>query len=127
MNPNMRSFALVALLLSALPLGCEAGGGPSGGSASAAERVDGARAKQLVAAGATLLDVRSAGEFADGHAPGATNIPVEELDARVRELDSERPVVTYCAVGARSRVAARLLGARGFTVYDLGSLSAWPR
>ncbi|MBI3201601.1 MAG: rhodanese-like domain-containing protein [Polyangiaceae bacterium] len=98
-----------------------------GASAQTGGRVDGTRAKQLVAEGATLLDVRSPSEFAEGHAPGAKNIPVDEVAARAGELDKSKPVVTYCAVGARSRVAAASLRASGFTVHDLGSLSAWPR
>lgn len=131
----MRAFAIPLLLTSASLIGCEAAdAAPTSGSAPAAApaaaaggRVDGARAKQLVAEGATLLDVRSAAEFAEGHAPGARNIPVGEVGARVAELDKSKPVVTYCAVGARSRQAAAELRERGFTVYDMGSLSAWPR
>lgn len=133
----MRVVVLCALSLSACSLGCEAAdAAPSGGSASAPAsapastlggRVDGARAKQLVAEGATLLDVRSPGEFAEGHAPGAKNIPVGEVGARLAELDRSRPVVTYCAVGARSRQAAAVLRENGFTVWDMGSLAAWPR
>ncbi len=131
--PTMRVVVLFAFLTSASLLGCEAAdAAPSGGSAAAPAptlggRVDGARAKQLVAEGATLLDVRSPGEFAEGHAPGAKNVPVGEVGARLAELDKSRPVVTYCAVGARSRQAAAVLRESGFTVWDMGSLGAWPR
>jgi len=128
---GVRLLSLV--LLGALVLGCEsATGAPSGASepatnaAPAGGKVGGARAKQLVAEGATLLDVRTPGEFAEGHAPGAKNIPVDQVEARSGELDKSRPVVTYCAAGARSRQAASMLRERGFTVYDLGTLSAWP-
>jgi phage shock protein E len=107
-------LALFAVLLSLA--GCEAGAAPA----------DGARAKQLVAEGATLLDVRTPGEFGGSHLPGAKNIPVDELEARVAELDKARPVVTYCAAGVRSARAASLLRTQGFAVHDLGTASAWP-
>ncbi|MBK7579678.1 MAG: rhodanese-like domain-containing protein [Myxococcales bacterium] len=120
----------VLLVLGLSASACEAGDGTrasgSGVTAQAEGRVDGARAKQLVSEGATLLDVRTADEYAAGHAGPAKNIPVGELGSRIAELDRSRPVVTYCAVGARSRQAAELLRERGFTVYDLGRLSAWP-
>ena len=44
----------------------------------------------------TVLDVRPAEEYAAGHVPGAVNIPVEELEKRLRELPKRREVVAYC-------------------------------
>lgn len=44
----------------------------------------------------TVLDVRPAEEFAVGHLPGAVNIPVGELQRRLRELPRNREVVAYC-------------------------------
>jgi rhodanese-related sulfurtransferase/DNA-binding transcriptional ArsR family regulator len=44
----------------------------------------------------TVLDVRSAGEFASGHLPGAVNIPLGELRRRLKELPSGQNVVAYC-------------------------------
>ena len=72
----------------------------------------------------TLLDVRSADEFAAGHLRGALNVPVQELNQRLAELGAkERPVAIYCRSGRRSAVAAQLLRAAGFTsVTDLGGL-----
>jgi rhodanese-related sulfurtransferase len=89
----------------------------------------GAEGKALVAAGAVLLDVRTAAEFASGHVEGAKNIPVHELEARMAELGpASTPVVVYCRSGARSARAAAMLKARGFsTVKDIGPMSAWPR
>src|SRR4029079_18065616 len=84
--------------------------------------IQGPDARKLVAAGARLLDVRSAEEFAGGHLPGAVNIPVQELDRRLAEVgprDSE--LVLYCRSGHRSGRAAELLRAHGFTrVHNLG-------
>ncbi|VWB37295.1 ArsR family transcriptional regulator [Burkholderia lata] len=64
----------------------------------------------------TLLDVRPHDEFAQGHLPGALNIPLSELDARVSELPAGTEIVAYCrgpyCVFAVEAVAA--LRARGF-------------
>ena len=89
--------------------------------------LQGAEARQLVAAGARLLDVRSADEFSRGHLPGAVNIPVQELDRRLAEVGpAERDVVVYCRSGHRSSLAAQLLRERGYTkVHNLGPMTAW--
>ena len=44
----------------------------------------------------TVLDVRPAEEFAAGHLPGALNIPVHELEKRIKELPKRREIVAYC-------------------------------
>ena len=62
----------------------------------------------------TLLDVRQPQEFRMGHIPGAKLIPVSDLTERQEELDREKPIVVYCAVGGRSRLAAQMLAGRGF-------------
>ena len=86
-----------------------------------------ADARKLVAAGARLIDVRSAGEFSGGHLEGAINIPVEKLSGRVAELKkSDKPIVLYCASGARSGHAKRILTGAGITgVHDLGAMSRY--
>lgn len=60
-----------------------------------------------------VVDVRSPEEYAEGHLPGAANIPIDDLDARLGELPAGRPVVTYCAMrhpgnSRGERAAARL-------------------
>jgi ArsR family transcriptional regulator len=69
----------------------------------------------------TVLDVRPADEFEWGHLPGAINVPLAELEARLVELDPEREIVAYCrgpwCVLAFEAVAA--LRARGFTARRL--------
>ena len=84
-------------------------------------------ARNLVAEGARLLDVRSPEEFAGGHLPGAIHIPVDELQARIYELEPrDAGVVVYCRSGRRSARAAELLRTSGFdAVHDLGSMSDW--
>lgn len=84
-------------------------------------------ARQLVAEGAQLVDVRTREEFAAGHLDGATNIPVQELEQRLGELGpKDAPVVIYCRSGRRSASAKRLLEAAGWTrVHDAGAMSSW--
>jgi len=90
-------------------------------------RVDSVQARQLVQAGARLVDVRTPSEFAAGHIPGAINIPLQQLDSRLTELQPrETPVVVYCRSGSRSGRASRVLKSAGFAaVQDLGSMSRW--
>lgn len=83
-------------------------------------------ARRLVGAGAQLVDVRTGGEFAGGHLPGAINVPVGDLSSRLRELDPQRTTVVYCQSGMRSASAARLLRKSGFReVHDLGAMARW--
>jgi rhodanese-related sulfurtransferase len=90
-------------------------------------RIDGTQARRLVDEGAFLLDVRTAGEFAGGHLPGAVNIPVDLLADGMRQLpDPNRVIVVYCRSGMRSSRAAGLLRRAGFqTVHDLGGMGNW--
>ncbi len=68
----------------------------------------------------TLLDVRTAEEFAAGSIPGAVNIPVDDLRARLGELDAKKPVYEFCRIGLRGHVAYRILSQSGFPeVYNL--------
>ena len=69
----------------------------------------------------TVLDVRPPDEFAVGHVPGALNIPLDELEARLAELDPNHEIVAYCrgpwCVLSFEAVAA--LRARGFKIRRL--------
>jgi phage shock protein E len=83
--------------------------------------------RQRLAAGARVVDVRTPGEFQRGAYPGATNIPLQVLGARLGELPKDRPVVLYCASGMRSASAARLLRRAGFAdVVNAGGLRHMP-
>jgi rhodanese-related sulfurtransferase len=84
-------------------------------------------AHRLVEGGALLVDVRSPAEFAEGHLPGAINVPVHELPARAAELGPlERAKVLYCRSGNRSAAAASALEKAGHTsVHNLGAMSRW--
>ena len=84
--------------------------------------------KDKIAAGARVVDVRTPAEFKDGSYPGAINIPVSLIPVRMNELEpKEKPVVLFCASGARSGQAARLLKQAGFVdVTNAGGLDNMP-
>jgi len=67
-----------------------------------------------------LLDVRTPKEYAEGHLPGAVNIPVDDLRGRLGELPRDRRILAYCQVGMRGYIATRILLQRGFEVANLG-------
>jgi phage shock protein E len=104
--------------------------GASGAAPSAAPagaKVDGSKAKKLVAGGARLIDVRGADEYGVKHIEGAENDPVETIDEA--DLGSkETPLVLYCSSGARSARAAATLRSKGYkNVYELGAMSNWDK
>jgi len=75
--------------------------------------------------GATLVDVRTPGEFAAGSIPGAVNLPLDDLRLRHTELD-DRPLVVHCQVGQRGHTATRLLTQLGHDVKNLdGGYKTW--
>lgn len=67
-----------------------------------------------------ILDVRSELEREMGYIQNSINIPVDDLRERLVELDKNKKIVVYCAVGIRGYVAARILEQHGFDkVYNL--------
>jgi rhodanese-related sulfurtransferase len=66
--------------------------------------------------GTFILDVRSYEEFADGHLPGATCIPLPELQARCEEISryKDTDMLVYCHAGNRSAIACQLLKNLGY-------------
>jgi len=75
----------------------------------------------------TILDVRQPGEYEEGHIPGAKLIPLPVLTDSLNEIDPSLPVVVYCAIGGRSRIAAQTLAGKGYEqVINLaGGFKAW--
>lgn len=76
----------------------------------------------------TLVDVRTPGEYNDGHLDNALNIDYNGsgFDQEVEKLDKTKPVYVYCAVGGRSASAAKILSGKGFQVVNMaGGYKAW--
>ncbi len=78
-----------------------------------------------------VLDVRTAGEYQSGHLKDAFladwNNEAEFME-RIKSLDKNKPVYTYCLSGARSGAAAEWMNKNGFTAYNLkGGIVAWKK
>ena len=74
-----------------------------------------------------LLDVRTPGEYDSGHLPGATLIPVQELESRLSEVPADTTVIVYCATASRSAEAAGILAGAGYgDVFNMAQgIQAW--
>lgn len=64
--------------------------------------------------GAFLVDVRSAGEFASGSVPGAVNIPLDQIEAKLDKFKDKRSIIVFCLSGGRSSQAHVILERNGF-------------
>ncbi len=75
-----------------------------------------------------LIDVRSPSEFASGHIPGAVNIPIEQIEGRLADLEADRQILLVCQSGMRARIAAGMLANCRKNVAVLeGGTAAWIR
>lgn len=76
-----------------------------------------------------ILDVRSPEEYAEGHIPGAINIPHDQLNFRHAEIAAykDKDIVLYCRSGRRVGIAAGTLQAAGFKklLHLVGDMGGW--
>lgn len=111
----MRIFSLcLPALAAAALLSCERGGevpetdaNPATTASEAGPiEVDGAKAAEVLASdpSITVLDVRTAEEFAEGHIKGAVNIDfnADDFETKIAALDPAKPYLVHCASGGRS-------------------------
>jgi phage shock protein E len=93
---------------------------------TASDAPDVAAARESLAKGAVLVDVRTPGEFEDGHPAKAVNVPVDEVETKVPALfKKEQPLVVACVSGKRATRAAKALHALGYTVVNGGSVTSF--
>ena len=78
-------------------------------------------------AGAVLVDVREADEYAEGHIPDAVHLPLSAIQTAPQVLsDKDAPLYLYCLSGARSGRATAALKQMGYTnVRNIGGINAW--
>jgi rhodanese-related sulfurtransferase len=77
---------------------------------------------------ATLLDVRESDEWAAGHAPGATHLPMSELTGRMGELPDGDPLYVVCRSGGRSARVVAYLSGQGYPAVNVGGgMQEWAR
>lgn len=125
----LMGLAAVSMLLTACakpdagkPDGMETSGG-------AYQKIDAAEAKRMIdAGGVTVVDVRRADEYEDGHVPGAINIPNEDIADQMPAAlpDAGTTLIVYCRSGVRSKQASDKLVRMGYRrVYDMGGILDW--
>ena len=126
-RPTILRTLAALLLTAAVALGSA---GCTSTSAGAASDLDAAAFGERVSTeGVVTIDVRTAGEYAEGHLPDALNIDVESPDfaEQIDALDRDTPYALYCRSGNRSAQALAQMQDAGFTdlAHLLGGIGAW--
>lgn len=106
-----------------------ASGSSTAPSTSAYTKITADEAQAMMDAGSpTIVDVRTAQEYAEGHVPGAINIPVENIgsDKPAELADTDADLIVYCRTGVRSKQASDKLVELGYQhVNDMGGIVDW--
>jgi rhodanese-related sulfurtransferase len=85
-------------------------------------------AEQLADSSVAVIDVRQPGEWRRGHIHGSLNLPLTQLATRLHRLPNDKTIITVCASGHRSTLAARTLQRAGYQAENLkGGMRAWSR
>ena len=71
--------------------------------------------KSVISEGAFLVDVRTPGEFAQGHVKGSVNIPLDTVASQLPKFKNKKNIVVFCRSGGRSSQAKSILNQKGFT------------
>ena len=91
-----------------------------------AGQVSAGKMPALLSANAVIVDVRSEGEYNEGHLEGVVNIPMDRFKQDIGNvaIDKEAPLLLHCATGGRSAFACRMAKGLGYTsAHNLGSYS----
>ena len=129
------SFFILIIVSAAMLIGCRAEIIPTltaeperrpQGETVINQKISADEAKMMMdAGGVTVVDVRSAAEYAMGHVPGAALVPLDTLAAQAKTAlpDLDATLLVYCRSGNRSGAAAKMLKDLGYTkVYDFGGI-----
>jgi|SRR5579864_1655287 len=88
----------------------------------------GSVAEQLANRSVLVIDVRQPAEWRSGHIRGSLNLPLTQLASRLHRIPNDKTIVTVCASGHRSALAARILTRAGYQAENLkGGMHAWTR
>lgn len=71
--------------------------------------------KNIIDQGAYLVDVRTPGEYAEGHVKGSVNIPLNTVASQLSKFKNKKNIVVFCRSGGRSSQAKSILEQNGFT------------
>jgi rhodanese-related sulfurtransferase len=84
------------------------------------------RATELMADGATVVDVRESYEREAGYIDGTRHIELERLPGQADTIEKSKPVVFHCRLGVRSAMAASAFRTAGYDAYTMtGGIQAW--
>jgi rhodanese-related sulfurtransferase len=82
----------------------------------------------MLAQGAVVVDVRTAGEYKSGHAKGSKNMPLQTISNKTKELQKmKKPIIFCCASGMRSGQATSIMKSKGIECMNGGSWSSVAR
>ena len=114
MNTKIWNKKIWLVIIVALLISC-------GGQAKFSSVDTNAFARVIAMKKVQLVDVRTPGEYANGHLPDAININVNDADfeEQATQLNKARPVAIYCRSGNRSKRAANILTNMGYKVIEL--------
>lgn len=78
--------------------------------------------KKMLESGGTIIDVRTPAEFYAGHPKNAINIPLQNLESKIKEIKKmKQPILVCCASGMRSASAKAILEKHGLEVHNAGA------
>ncbi|QNM05321.1 rhodanese-like domain-containing protein [Qiania dongpingensis] len=118
----------LAICCAVLFAACSSKSKPSDGEAYHKITAEEAK-KMLDEGGVTVVDVRTAEEYAEKHIPDAVLVPVESIGTEPPELlpDKDAVLLIHCRTGVRSKQASDKLVKLGYTqIYDFGGIVDWP-
>lgn len=69
--------------------------------------------QSIIDGGAFLVDVRTPGEFADGHVKGSVNIPLDKVTIEIEKFKNKKNIIVFCRSGNRSGQAKSILEQQG--------------
>jgi len=127
----MKMTLFLTLILSIFAIsGCQTASTETASSAQTNEikQISVEQAKQAVdVKDVQLIDVRTGGEYAGGHALNAVNFPLDSLQKDLAKLDKAKPIYVICQTGSRSQKGSKILQKAGFkSIYNInGGTSAW--
>ena len=127
----MKKWLLIVVFLPIAFAGCGQNTGGQETKKTEYQKISPEEAKKMLSENpsAILVDVRTEAEFKEVHIPGATLLPLNEIEDNAAKIlpDKNAVILVYCRSGSRSRVAANTLISMGYTnVYDIGGINGWP-
>ena len=76
-----------------------------------------------------LMDVRTSNEYDLMHIKNAINIPVNEIEQKILQVEQDKALMVYCSSGARSKTAIQILNNLGYNniyIWEYGALATFP-